>query len=126
MPVSITMDGKYDHPNVFVDGDPATNLQYLDYVDNVDPSLESDRKINNIVQTSLGVQMKRTIYAFAHPDHQNYHIQEYVFTNNGCFDNCRKNGTFQIVYRKKLKTNTPIEIFSTKFPQCDKGCQRSH
>ena len=31
-----------------------------------------------------------------------------------------------IVYRKKLKTNTPIEIFSTKFPQCDKGCQRSH
>ena len=80
------MDGKYDHPNVFVDGDPATNLQYLDYVDNVDPSLESDRKINNIVQTSLGVQMKRTIYAFAHPDHQNYHIQEYVFINNGCFD----------------------------------------
>ena len=86
MPVKLTMDGKYDHPNVFVDGDPATNLQYLDYVDNVDPSLESDRKINNIVQTSLGVQMKRTIYAFAHPDHQNYHIQEYVFTNNGCFD----------------------------------------
>ena len=86
MPVSITMDGKYDHPNVFVDGDPATNLQYLDYVDNVDPSIKSDRKINNIVQTSLGVQMKRTIYAFAHPDHQNYHIQEYVFTNNGCFD----------------------------------------
>ena len=86
MPVSITMDGKYDHPNVFVDGDPATNLQYLDYVDNVDPNLESDRKINNIVQTSLGVQMKRTIYAFAHPDHQNYHIQEYVFINNGCFD----------------------------------------
>ena len=86
MPVSITMDGKYDHPNVFVDGDPATNLQYLDYVDNVDPYLKSDRKINNIVQTSLGVQMKRTIYAFAHPDHQNYHFQEYVFTNNGCFD----------------------------------------
>ena len=86
MPVKMTMDGKYDHPNVFVDGDPATNLQYLDYVDNVDPNLESDRKINNIVQTSLGVQMKRTIYAFAHPDHQNYHIQEYVFTNNGCFD----------------------------------------
>ena len=86
MPVSITMDGKYDHPNVFVDGDPATNLQYLDYVDNIDPSLESDRRINNIVQTSLGVQMKRTIYAFSHPDHQNYHIQEYVFTNNGCFD----------------------------------------
>ena len=86
MPIDMTMDGKYDHPNVFVDGDPATNLQYLDDVDNVDPFLPSDRRINNTVQTSIGVQMKRTIYAFSHPKHQNYHIQEYVFTNNGCFD----------------------------------------
>ena len=30
--------------------------------------------------------MKRTIYSFSHPEHQNYHIQEYVFINNGCFD----------------------------------------
>ena len=86
MPIDITMDGKYDHPSVLVDNDPATNLQYLDDVDNVDPSLPADRRINNNVQTSLGVKMERTIYAFTHPDHQNYHIQEYVFTNNGCFD----------------------------------------
>ena len=86
MPINITMDGKYDHPSVIVDNDPATNLQYLDDVDNVDPSLPADRRINNKVQTSLGVKMERTIYAFTHPDHQNYHIQEYVFTNNGCFD----------------------------------------
>ena len=86
MPIDITMDGKYDHPSVLVDNDPATNLQYLDDVDNVDPSLPADRIINNNVQTSLGVKMERTIYAFTHPDHQNYHIQEYVFTNNGCFD----------------------------------------
>ena len=86
MPIDITMDGKYDHPSVLVDNDPATNLQYLDDVDNVDPSLPADRRINNNVQTSLGIKMERTIYAFTHPDHQNYHIQEYVFTNNGCFD----------------------------------------
>ena len=86
MPIDLTMDGKYDHPSVLVDNDPATNLQYLDDVDNVDPSLPADRIINNNVQTSLGVKMERTIYAFTHPDHQNYHIQEYVFTNNGCFD----------------------------------------
>ena len=54
IPVEMTMDGKYDHPNVFVDGDPATNLQYLDNVNNVDPSLPSDRRINNTVQTSIG------------------------------------------------------------------------
>ena len=86
MPIDITMDGRYDHPSVLVDNDPATNLQYLDDVDNIDPSLPADRRINNKVQTSLGVKMERTIYAFTHPDHQNYHIQEYVFTNNGCFD----------------------------------------
>ena len=86
MPMDISMDGRYDHPNVFVDGDPASNLQYLDAVDEVDPDLSSDRKIVNKVQTSLGVEMIRTIYAFSHPEHQNYHIQEYVFTNNGCFD----------------------------------------
>jgi len=86
IPKELTLYGKYDHSNVFVDGDPATNLQYLDEVDEVDPDLLSDRKIVNVVQTSMGVEIQRTIYAFAHPDHQNYHIQEYVFTNNGCYD----------------------------------------
>ncbi|MBH09060.1 MAG: hypothetical protein CMG74_01685 [Candidatus Marinimicrobia bacterium] len=86
MPIDISMSGRYDHPNVFVDGDPASNLQYLDAVDEVDSGLPSDRKIVNKVQTSLGVEMIRTIYAFSHHEHQNYHIQEYIFTNNGCYD----------------------------------------
>ena len=77
MPLDISMVGRFDHPNVFVDGDPASNLQYLDAVDEVDPSLLSDRKLVNKVQTSLGVEMTRIIYAFSHPKHQNYHIQEY-------------------------------------------------
>ena len=75
IPVKLTMDGRHDHTNVLVDNNPATNLQYSDKVDNIDPSLVSDRRINNIVQTTMGVQMRRTIYAFSHPDHQNYHIQ---------------------------------------------------
>lgn len=86
IPIELTMYGRFDHPNVLVDGDPSTNLQYLDQVDIVDPDLISDRKIYNVVQTSIGVKMKRTIYSFSHPSHQNYHIQEYVFINNGCFD----------------------------------------
>ena len=86
IPIELTMYGRFDHPNVLVDGDPSTNLQYLDQVDIVDADLISDRKIYNVVQTSIGVKMKRTIYSFSHPSHQNYHIQEYVFINNGCFD----------------------------------------
>ena len=86
IPIELTMYGRFDHPNVLVDNDPSTNLQYLDQVDIVDPDLISDRKIYNAVQTSIGVKMKRTIYSFSHTKHQNYHIQEYVFINNGCFD----------------------------------------
>ena len=92
IPVKLTMDGRHDHTNVLVDNNPATNLQYSDKVDNIDPSLVSDRRINNIVQTTMGVEMRRTIYAFSHPDHQNYHIQEYIFKNNGCYDkDCNTN-----------------------------------
>ena len=92
IPLELKMFGKYDHPNVLVDGDPSTNLQYTDNVDVVDKNLISDRKILNVVQTSLGIKMKRKIYAFTHPDHQNYHIQEYTFINNGCFDkSCETN-----------------------------------
>ena len=92
IPVKLTMDGRHDHTNVLVDNNPATNLQYSDKVDNIDPSLVSDRRINNIVQTTIGVEMRRTIYAFSHPDHQNYHIQEYIFKNNGCYDkDCNTN-----------------------------------
>ena len=65
IPVKLTMDGRHDHTNVLVDNNPATNLQYSDKVDNIDPSLVSDRRINNIVQTTMGVEMRRTIYAFS-------------------------------------------------------------
>ena len=86
IPIEFRMYGKYDHSKVYVDSDPASNLDYMDEVDLVDPNLCCDRVLVNRVQTSIGVHMKRTIYTFAHPEHQNYHIQEYVFTNNGCFD----------------------------------------
>jgi len=86
IPVEFTLKGKYDHPNVFVDGDPSTNLQYMDAVDEVDPDLPADRILVNVMQSSMGVQMKRKIYAFVHQDHQNYFIYEYVFTNNGIYD----------------------------------------
>jgi hypothetical protein len=86
MPVEFTLKGKYDHPNVLVDGDPSTNMQYMDVVDEVDPNLPADRVLTNVMQTSMGVQMNRKIYAFSHQDHQNYFIYEYVFTNNGIYD----------------------------------------
>ncbi len=86
MPVDITMFGKYDHTRVFVDGTPASNLIYTDVVDVIDESLPSERLIVNKVQTSMGIEMTRKIYAFAHQDHQNYFIYDILFKNNGCYD----------------------------------------
>ena len=86
IPIEFKMYGRYDHSNVYVDSDLASNLDYMDEVDVIDPNLCCERVLVNRVQTSIGVQMKRTVYAFSHPEHQNYHIQEYVFTNNGCFN----------------------------------------
>jgi hypothetical protein len=86
MPVEFTLYGRYEHPNVFVDGDPATDLQYMDEVDVVDENLPADRVLVNVVQTSMGIRMTRKIYAFTNKDHSNYHIFEYTFVNNGCYD----------------------------------------
>lgn len=86
MPLEFTMYGRYEHPNVFVDGDPATDLQYMDDVDVVDETLPADRVLVNVVQTSMGILMTRKIYAFTNKEHSNYHVFEYTFVNNGCYD----------------------------------------
>ena len=86
MPIEFTLKGKYDHTRVYVDGDPATDLNYLDIVDEIDANLISDRLLINRVQMSMGIHMTRKIYAYTHQDHQNYYIFEYIFTNNGCYD----------------------------------------
>ena len=64
IPLEFTLYGKYDHPSVYVDGIPATNMLYLDEVDVIDESIPSDRMLVNKVQTSMGIEMTRKIYAF--------------------------------------------------------------
>ncbi len=79
------MYGKYDHPGVFVDGDPASILQYLDIVDSVDATMKEDRRIENVVNTSVGITMTRTIRGFSNQYHDNYHVVDYVFENTGIY-----------------------------------------
>lgn len=83
MPETFKMYGRYDHPTVFVDGDPAGVLDYLDFVDSVDVNMLEDRRIVNVVHTSLGLTMTRTIRGFSNQNHGNYFIYEYVFENTG-------------------------------------------
>ena len=86
MPHNFKMYGKFDHPLVFVDGDPATNNYFDDLVDVVDPNLDSDRKIVNQLHSSIGISIDRTLRAFSQQYNDNYFVYEYVFKNTGIID----------------------------------------
>jgi hypothetical protein len=80
------MYGKYDHPIVSVDGNPSSTLEFLDIVDSVDATMNADRRILNVINTSMGVTMTRNIRAFSNQNNDNYHIYEYEFENTGIYD----------------------------------------
>jgi hypothetical protein len=85
-PVKFTMLTRFPQTNVFVDGMLRTSIP--DYVDGgTDPNLPAYRVIYNVVNTSIGIQMTRTIYAFSHQLHDNYFIYEYEFKNTGDCNN---------------------------------------
>lgn len=52
-------------------------------VDKVDPELPSDQMVYTRVHTAIGLMLERRNYQWSNHDNDNYHIQEYVFTNNG-------------------------------------------
>lgn len=90
MPVEFKLVARSPHPTVVVDGDIATDLQYGDLIDEYDPNLISDRMIYNVVNTSVGIQMERKIYAWSQQNHDNFFIYDMTFTNNGI---CNKDGS---------------------------------
>jgi len=49
-------------------------------------SLDSDEQIITKWATNVGIEVTRTSYAFANPQHDSYLIQEFVFTNTGNVD----------------------------------------
>lgn len=80
-PVRFKMISKYEPTQVFVNG----NLSYGTSVENdsVDPNLKYDRVIDNVAHTSIGLTMHRRIIGTSQQFNDNYHIQEYTFTNTG-------------------------------------------
>ncbi|MFQ6607995.1 MAG: fibronectin [Fidelibacterota bacterium] len=86
IPMKFELYGRFDHPTVLVDGEPATNLQYMDEVDVVDEFIPADRMLVSVMQTSMGIEVTRKIYAFTNQYHQNYFIFDYVLKNNGIYD----------------------------------------
>ncbi len=83
-PTRFKMISKLDPPAVFVDGNVSQG-QAVDN-DSVDASLKADRVIDNIINTSIGVEVHRKIIGFSQQGHDNYLIYEYTFTNTGKVD----------------------------------------
>lgn len=86
MPKTFKLIGKFDHPDVTVNGWQASALDTSDILDEIDPQLSADRMILNEINTSVGITITRKIYAFSNPQHDNYFIYDFVFENTGIYD----------------------------------------
>ena len=53
MPVEFKTCGRFPHPEVYVDGEPSSQLDVWDVVDEYDINLPADRLIYNVVNTSV-------------------------------------------------------------------------
>jgi len=86
MPEKFLLYGRFEKPLVLVDGLTASAIQFTDDVDIVDENLTVDRKLLNVVNTSMGITMQRTIYYSTHPDYDNLMIHDYTFKNTGIYN----------------------------------------
>ncbi|MBL7067500.1 MAG: T9SS type A sorting domain-containing protein [Candidatus Marinimicrobia bacterium] len=84
MPVLMKLIRKQSASRVYVDGKNSTSL--YDKADEIDASISSDEMIQNVVNTSIGITITRTIYAYGHPNHDNYFIYDFEFKNTGIYD----------------------------------------
>ena len=71
-------------------------------IDELDESMPYDQMIYNLVNTQLGMTMKRKIYQFSNPYYDNFHVIEYTFINTGNINDDdeieRESGTLEEVY----------------------------
>jgi len=81
----IKATAKFEMPAVFVDGNNVT-ARYAEDVDEIDPNQIADRHIVTVVNTSMGLTMRRDIYVFSQQYHDNYFIKVFTFTNTGNTD----------------------------------------
>ncbi len=79
-PVSFTLYSRFAAPAVYVDGLPTLAETYSE-PDVVDPSLISDRMLETIANTDIGVKVDRKIYQFSQAYHDNYHVFDITYTN---------------------------------------------
>ncbi|MBN2105475.1 hypothetical protein JW835_15660, partial [bacterium] len=85
--IDFRLVGKFDHPIVNVDGILASELNYYDVLDDVDPNLPAERMLIVKNHTSIGVTVTKKVYAWSTKGHDNYYIYDYSLKNTGIIDN---------------------------------------
>lgn len=84
MPMEFNLVARSLHPDVYVDGNLATDMEYGDLIDgDAVPGLLSDRMLYNFIHTSTGISMERKVYAYSEQNHDNFFIYDYTFVNTG-------------------------------------------
>ncbi len=84
-PTVFELVSRYELPVVTVDGDQSFASAEM-VADRVDPSIPSDVMINSEFNTLLGITVQRRVYQFSQQYHDDYHVEEYIFTNTGNTD----------------------------------------
>jgi hypothetical protein len=101
---------RFEPAAVTVNGRPSNDFDRR--VDKVDPSLPSDQMVYTRVHTSFGLMLERRNYQWSNPDNDNYHIQEYIFTNNGITGEApvstRPDSTLEEVYISMVHRYAPV------------------
>jgi hypothetical protein len=86
-PEDIKLIGRFNHSTVIVDDVNSALIEFTDEVDEIDPTIPSDRMMVNVVHTPIGITLTRKIYAFTNQYHDNYYIYENTFKNTGIINN---------------------------------------
>ncbi|MCF6270698.1 MAG: T9SS type A sorting domain-containing protein [Melioribacteraceae bacterium] len=93
---------KFQPTEVRVDGELTNYPGQQITIDELDPNMPYDQMIYNVVNTQLGMTMKRKIFQFSNPYYDNFHVTEYTFINTGNIDDDdeieRTDGDLEDVY----------------------------
>ena len=115
-PVVHEQIARFEMPVVYVDGIDITS-PYKNEVDIYDESIIPDRIVNNIVNTRLGLTMRKRIFAFSQQYHDDYFIKEYTFINTGNVD-----------YDDDIELNAPLQGvrigWGVRYSTCREGATK--
>ena len=81
-PVELKQTAKFESPSVYVNGNDISSRYKAD-VDEYNPNQIPDRIVSNIINTNIGLTVKREILAFSQQYHDNYFIKVFTYTNTG-------------------------------------------